>query len=219
METHVAETDHEAAVEAAGFIARRVWPAVRSRGRFHLAVSGGTSPAPLFAALAALDLPWGAVHLYQVDERVAPAGDADRNASMLDVFPVPSTNVHLIDVEWPDARMVCATYSAALPDRLDVVQLGLGDDGHTASWPPGDPVVDVTAPVAAVGVFKGRPRFTLTPVAVNGARTRMMFVTGAAKAHVVAAWLHGDGSLPASRVKSTGTHVFCDRAAAAAIEG
>ena len=219
MEIHVTDTPLAAAEDAAGFIARRVWPAVRARGRFTMAVSGGSSPGPLFAALAAMDLPWGSVHLYQVDERVAPSGHPDRNAGMLAEFPVPSTNVHLLDVEWGDKRLVCATYAAALPERLDLVQLGLGDDGHTASWPPGDPVVEVAAPVAAVDSFNGRDRFTLTPVAVNAARCRLMFVTGDGKAKVTAAWLAGDAALPASRVKRSSTHLFCDRAAASAVEG
>lgn len=216
MEVNIATDATAAAEAAAAFIAKRVWPAVRKRGRFDLAVSGGSTPAPMFAALAAADLPWGTVHLFQVDERVAPNGHPDRNAGQLDVFRVPSVNRHLFDVDWGDQRLVATSYAAALPAALDVVQLGLGDDGHTASWPPGDHhVMDSTRLVEPVRPFHGRARYTLTPVAVNAARCRVVLVTGEAKAAVVERWLAGDASLPASRIKQAATHVFLDEAAAA----
>ena len=219
MELHIGLDAESTATDAAAFIARKVWPVVKKRGRFHLAVSGGSTPAPMFAALAAdAEISWGAVHLYQVDERFAPAGDPARNAGQLDVFPVPTLNRHLMEVEWGDRRLAVSSYAAALPETLDVVHLGLGDDGHTASWPPGDPVVDAKVPVATVGPFNGRERMTITPIVVNAARLRLVLVTGEGKAEMVARWLRGDTGLPISRVKQTNTVVFLDRAAASAID-
>ena len=168
MELHIVADAGTAAREAAHYVARKVWPAVHRRGRFTLAVSGGSTPAAMFAALAEEpDVPWGTVHLFQVDERVAAAGHPDRNATQLSALPVPVANVHLMEVEWGDRRLAVSSYAAALPDRLDVVHLGLGDDGHTASWPPGDPVVDSKLAVAAVRRFNGRDRITITPMVVN----------------------------------------------------
>ncbi len=216
MRFHVSPDAEAAAVAAAAFIARRVWPAVHRRGRFSLAVSGGSTPAPMFAALAARSLPWGAVHVYQVDERVAPKGSPERNSSQLGVLPVPVGNLHLIEVDWEE-RLAVASYAAALPAPLDVVHLGLGDDGHTASWPPGDPVVDAGVPVTAVGPFHGRRRITLTPPPVNAARTRLVLVCGEAKAPMVGRWAEGDRTLPIARVRRADCDVFLDEAAAAGL--
>ena len=125
-------------------------PAIAERGRFTIAVSGGSTPAAMFAELARLDLPWPQVHVFEVDERVAPDGDPDRNlndlrANLLDLVPVVA---HLMDVTAADLPGACRRYADELSDVtgdgvLDVVHLGLGDDGHTASWPPGDPVINV----------------------------------------------------------------------------
>ncbi len=213
MEFHVSSDAEAAAVAAAAFVTRRVWPAVHRRGRFTLAVSGGSTPEPMFAALAGEQLPWGSIHLYQVDERIAPRGSTERNASQLGVFPVPPTNLHLMEVDW-DERLAIGSYSAALPEPFDVVHLGLGDDGHTASWPPGDPVVDSPLPVAAVGPFNGRRRLTLTPGPVNAARARIVLVVGEAKAPMVSRWRKGDDTLPIAHVRGSACHVFLDRAAA-----
>jgi 6-phosphogluconolactonase len=166
------------------------------------------------------------VHVFQVDERVAPAGHGDRNltalrAALLDRVPIPPGNVHPMPVEADDLEAAAAAYADELRSLtapvggLDVVHLGLGDDGHTASWPPGDPVVDSAADVAAVGPFNGRLRMTLTPPAVNRAGWIMWQIEGAAKAPVVARLVAGDPALPAARVRRRAVTLLADTAAAA----
>jgi len=215
MELRVAPDPASAAADAAASIARRARRAVNDRGRFDLAVSGGSTPKLMFAGLADLDLPWRDVHVYQVDERVAPAGHADRNLGLLDALPLPKRNVHAMPVERDDLRRAAASYARSLPGRFDLVHLGIGDDGHTASWPPGDPVIDDPASVALSGTFNGYVRMTLTPPVVNGARARLVLIAGADKAAPVAGWLLHDEGLAIERVARTNTVVVLDEAAAA----
>jgi 6-phosphogluconolactonase/glucosamine-6-phosphate isomerase/deaminase len=161
------------------------------------------------------------VHIWQVDERVAPDGDPDRNLVALQtalLSKVPAIP-HLFDVTNPDLHAAMSTYSRDLQQScrgvLDVVHLGLGDDGHTASWPPGDPVIDVSdADVARSLEYKGRVRVTLTVPAVNRAREIMFLIAGVDKATAVAALVDGAGTVPASRVRRDGTAVLLDVAAA-----
>ena len=137
---------------------------------------------------------------------------------------IPAGNVHAMPVEDADLDAEAAAYAdelravAGADGGLDVVHLGLGDDGHTASWPPGDPVVDATAPVAVVGPFNGRLRMTLTPPAVNRARWIMWEIAGASKGPVVARLLAGDPALPCSHVRRHDVTLLADAAAAAEIE-
>ncbi len=215
MEIVVATDPAAVADEAAQWIARRVRSAVRLRGRADVAFSGGSTPALMIAALGAMSLPWSALHVWQVDERVAPDGDPDRNSGLLDGLPVPRSGRHLMGVTAQDLRAAARRYAAALPGALDVVHLGLGGDGHTASWPPGDAVIDSAAAVGLSGDYQGRVRMTLPPVAVNAARARLVVVTGAAKASVVSQWLLDDPSLPIQRLRRAGTTVVLDTAAAA----
>ena len=197
---------------AAGhWLARRVRDAVRRRGQASVAVSGGSSAPPLFAALLREDLPWQQLTVWQVDERVAPDGCAARNALQLVDLPA---RVRPMPVNATDLVAAARRYAATLPERFDVVHLGLGDDGHTASWPPGDPVVDAVEPCAVVGEFNGFRRMTLTPPVVNAARARLVLATGAAKAPMVARWLLRDPDLPIDRVRRSGTWTFLDPAAA-----
>jgi 6-phosphogluconolactonase len=195
---------------AAIWVADRLWTAVAERGEGHLAVSGGATPLAMFAALAALPLPWPQVHVWQVDERVAPDGDQDRNAAQLDALRDVGAVIHSMDVTNPSLPAAAASYAAALPDRFDVIHLGLGDDGHTASWPPRDPVVNLTERVAVVGPFKDRVRLTLTPPVVNNARHVMFLVAGDTKAPMLARLLRGDPSIPATVVRRTGTTILTD---------
>ncbi|MCU1502765.1 MAG: pgl pgi [Ilumatobacteraceae bacterium] len=215
MDVVVAPTAEAAAALAADRIAGRLRDAVRRRGSATAAFSGGSTPKLMLTLLGAHDLPWRAITAYQVDERVAPDGDPDRNAPLLEVLPLPSRNVKLMGVTSKDLAAACRRAAALLPERLDVVHLGLGDDGHTASWPPGDPVVDCREPVALSGMFNGHIRMTLTPVAVNGARWRIVLVAGSGKAAAVRGWMAGDRSLPITRVRRTGTVAVLDAAAAA----
>jgi 6-phosphogluconolactonase/glucosamine-6-phosphate isomerase/deaminase len=173
----------------------------------------------MLAALTTHELPWDRIEVWQVDERVAPDRHADRNANQLAGLP---GRHHLMPVTARDLRRAAARYAAALPERFDVVHLGMGPDGHTASWPPGDPVVASAKPVDLCGEFNGRVRMTLTPPAVNGARSRVVLITGADKAPAVAAWLnhHPLGArLPVSRVARSGTVVVLDSAASAQLQG
>ena len=202
---------------AAGhWLARRLRDAVRRRGEATVAVSGGSSAPPLFAALLREDVPWPQVTVWQVDERVAPDGHAARNARQLLDLPAP---VRPMPVTAADLRAAARRYGATLPSCFDVVHLGLGDDGHTASWPPGDPVVDAVEPCAVVGEFNGFRRMTLTPPVVNTARARLVLVTGAAKAPMVARWLRRDPDIPIDRVRRSGTWTFLDPAAAELVTG
>ena len=209
---------------AAGWIAARVDPAIAERGRFTLAVSGGSTPAAMFAELSKLDLPWSQVHVFQVDERVAPDGDPDRNlgdlrANLLDRVPVVP---HLLDVTAADLDDACRRYAAELSDVtgdgvLDVVHLGLGDDGHTASWPPGDPVINVRdVDVALTQPYRGRVRMTLTVPAVNRARSVMFLAAGEGKSEPVKRLVARDKSIPASHVRDDAT-LLLDEAAASAL--
>lgn len=215
MDIHVAPDPPQAATEAAEWVARQLRNAVRGRGVATIAVSGGSTPALMFADLAQMDVPWGAVDVWQVDERVAPDDDAARNAHLLTALPLAKSCVHLMPVTARDQRAAARRYAAGLPDRFDVVHLGMGDDGHTASWPPGDDVIDNVQPVAMSGLYNGFVRMTLTPVVVNAARHRLVLAPGAAKATPMRRWLLEDRSLPIQRVRRTHTVVVIDNAAAA----
>jgi 6-phosphogluconolactonase/glucosamine-6-phosphate isomerase/deaminase len=202
----------EPALTAARSIARRLRHADRRRGAATLALSGGGTAPAMIDALLRERLAWDAITVWQVDERVAPDGHPDRNAVQLDRLPC---TVRLMPVTAPDLRAAAARYARSLPDRFDVVHLGVGEDGHTASWPPGNR--DVLASerlVEVVPPFNGRERMTLTPRAVNRARARIVLVTGANKRPVVERWLAGDRSLPIASVRRGGTMVVLDSAAA-----
>ena len=215
MDIVVAPDPQAAAVEAATWVARQLRNAVSRRGMATVAFSGGSTPALMLGALAELPVPWKATTVFQVDERVAPDGDPDRNATLLDVLRPHRPTIQLMPVNTIDLGSARETYAARLPDRLDVVHLGVGDDGHTASWPPGDPVIDETGMVAMSGEYKGRVRMTLTVHAVNAARRRLVLATGSAKAPVIERWLLHDPALPVNRVVRTGTVVVLDTEAAA----
>jgi 6-phosphogluconolactonase/glucosamine-6-phosphate isomerase/deaminase len=202
----------EPAVAAARSIARRLRDAHRRRGAATLALSGGsTAPAMIDALLGEL-LPWEALTVWQVDERVAPDDHPDRNAVQLGGLPCA---VRLMPVTATDLRAAATRYARSLPDRFDLVHLGVGDDGHTASWPPGNHDVLVSDRlVEVVPPFNGRPRMTLTPRVVNAARARLVLATGARKRGVITRWLDGDRSLPITTVRRTATTVVLDPAAA-----
>lgn len=202
----------EPAHAAAVAIARRMRDACRRRGAATLALSGGSTAPAMIDALLAERVPWDAVTVWQVDERVAPDGDEDRNALQLAGLPC---TVRLMPVTAADLRAGADRYARTLPDRLDLVHLGVGDDGHTASWPPGNHDVLVSERrVAVVPPFNGRQRMTLTPAIVNGARARLVLATGAAKRPVITRWLEGDRSLPIATVRRTATTVYLDPFAA-----
>jgi 6-phosphogluconolactonase len=215
-----------AAREAAVAIAAAADGAIKARGRFILAVSGGRTPWQMLRLLAELKVPWDKVHLVQVDERLAPAGDPDRNLthlqeSLLSRVPIPPGQVHAMPVEVRDPAAAAARYARTLqeiagtPPVLDLVLLGLGPDGHTASLLPGDPVLEVThQDVALTGTYQGRRRLTLTYPILNRARAILWLVTGSEKADMLARLQDGDQSIPAGRIRREGALLLADRAAA-----
>ena len=213
------------AIRAAERIARVAREAVAERGRCALAISGGTTPWRAFRALAGEDVPWDRVHLFQVDERVAPSGDPERNylhlkEALIDRIPIPPANVHPMPVEEEDLDAGARRYEAILhqiagaPPVLDIVQLGLGEDGHTASLFPGDPALQVIdADVAVSGLQKGQRRMTLTFPAIDRARCILWLVTGAGKAAALARLRAGDRSIPAGRVRGDRAILLADETA------
>jgi 6-phosphogluconolactonase len=220
--------DADAVAEAAAaFIAAEARSAVAARGLFAVAVSGGHTPWIMLRALAQQDVPWGNVHVVQVDERVTPQGDPDRNfthlrESLLGHAPLPPGQVHAMPVEMPDLETATSRYAATLrelagsPAVLDLVHLGLGPDGHTASLVPGDPVLSVIdADVALAGPYQGRRRMTLTYPVIDRARRILWVVTGAEKAAMLTRLRARDRSIPAGRVRQDNAAAFVDRAAAA----
>jgi 6-phosphogluconolactonase/glucosamine-6-phosphate isomerase/deaminase len=202
----------EPAARAAIWIAGRVRDAARRRGEASLALSGGGTAPSMIAALLDQDVPWRQLTVWQVDERVAPDGDHARNANQLVSLPCV---LRLMPVTARDPRRAARRYAASLPDRFDVVHLGLGGDGHTASWPPGDDTPLATdRDVELIADFNGYPRMTLTRRVVNGARSRAVLAVGASKRDVVERWFLADRSLPISAVRSRSTWVFIDDDAA-----
>lgn len=210
--TAVVIVDDDPASRAARIIATHLAAAIDERGQASLAVSGGSTGPQLLAALATATLPWADIGVWQVDERVAPEGDPVRNANQLEGIP---GEIHLMPVTAPNLSRAAAAYAAELPERFDVIHLGMGPDGHTASWPPGDPVIDSALAVDLSTEYQGRVRMTLTPPVVDAARSRVVLVTGADKASTVARWLDGPRSqFPIERVPATHTTIVLDRAAA-----
>ena len=220
-----------AAREAARFVATQARHAVAERGRFSVAVSGGRTPGRMLRALAGENVPWEDVHLLQVDERVAPAGDADRNLthlreSLLEETPAAAARVHAMPVDDEDLEGAAARYAATLealagsPPVLDLVHLGLGPDGHTASLVPGDPVLGLRdAEVAVAGPHEGRRRMTLTYPILNRARRILWLVTGADKAEMLVRLQGRDAAIPAGRIRADRAVAFADQAAAARLKG
>jgi len=207
----------DAGRRVAALVAERARVAVERRGRFSIAVSGGTTPLEMLRALGELDMPWAETSVYQVDERVASAGHPDRNLThLLATLPAAAVgSVRPMPVEDPDLERAAERYAAELPDRLDLVHLGLGADGHTASLAPGDPVLDVRdRAVALTKEYEGRRRMTLTYQALEDAREIIWLVTGEEKRDALARLLAGDESIPAARISGPPQLVVADRAAA-----
>jgi len=217
------------ALEAAKLIAEEARDAFAARGKFVMAVSGGKTPWVMLRDLAQQDVPWKDVHVVQVDERIAPQGDPDRNLthlreSLLEHAPLRPEQIHAMPVEASDIEAACMRYAVSLeeitgsPPVLDLVHLGLGPDGHTASLVPGDSVLDVKdADVALTGIYQGRRRMTLTYPIINRARRVLWLVTGSEKAGMLVRMQAGDVSIPAGRVNRDRDVVLADRASAGQI--
>ena len=212
--------------EAASLIAVAARAAVAERGRFIMAVSGGHTPWVMLRNLTREEVPWDKVHLAQVDERVAPPGHPDRNLthlqeSLLEHAPLPLDQIYAMPVESVDLESAAKQYAATLakiagsPPVLDLVHLGVGPDGHTASLVPGDAVLEVKdADVAVTGIYQGRRRMTLTYPIVNRARRVLWLVTGSEKVGMLARLREGDPSIPAGRINQERALVLVDPAAA-----
>lgn len=202
------------ATRAAGYVADRVRAAVAAHGQFTLAVSGGRTPWAMFAALASHRLPWAAMQIYQVDERIAGDGDPDRNLTHLrqSLGEVPAA-LRPMPVTAPDPDEAAAEYARQLPARFDLVHLGLGPDGHTASLVPGDPVLEVSDRLVAVTrPYQGHRRMTLTYPALARAEQLLWLVSGADKREALAGLLASDPAIPAGRVTASRSLVLADSA-------
>lgn len=227
MNIEILEDPVTVARRAAAIIAEEAWEAVATRSSFVMAVSGGRTPWLMLQDLASMGIPWKAVHIVQVDERVAPDGDTDRNLAhlreSLRAAPIPSEQIYAMSVESINLELAAARYAGTLakfagePPVFDLVHLGLGADGHTASLMPGDPVLRIDdADVALSGPYQGRRRMTLTCSAINRARRIMWVVTGSEKAEMCRQLLSGNRSIPAGRIRRDRALVVLDRAAAGA---
>jgi 6-phosphogluconolactonase len=204
------------AVRAADLVAVRARAAVAERGRFTFAVSGGHTPWAMFAELTKMEVPWSASQIFQVDERVAPSGDPDRNLTHLrgalgaapaDVVPMP--------VNAGDIESAAEEYAGQLPTSFDTIHLGLGPDGHTASLVPGDPVLEVTDRLVAVtNPYQGHQRMTLTYPGLARTAEIMWLVTGEDKRDALQRLLAADLSIPAGRVEAKRSVIVADAAAA-----
>lgn len=227
MKSRVLPDADAVAREGARIIAEEARAAVSARGRFTVAISGGHTPWQMLRALANEQVPWNGVEVFQVDERIAPAGDPDRNLthlreSLLSHAPLGPGQIHAMPVGAADLARGASQYASELqrfagaPSILDLVHLGLGPDGHTASLVPGDSVLAVEdRDVALTGtVYLGHRRMTLTWPVLNRARRILWLVTGAEKAGMLARLLSGDPSIPAGRVRSDEAILLADRAAA-----
>jgi 6-phosphogluconolactonase len=217
IEIVVLEEAADAYARAAAVIGAACRSAIAERGSSDLALSGGAGPLPMFARLADEDVDWGRTTIWQVDERVAPDGDPDRNltgtrahlpeAAAARIRPMPVTD--------DDLDAAAGRYADELPGAFDVIHLGLGADGHTASLVPGDPVLDVTdRDVAVTGAYEGRRRMTLTFPVLDRARFLVWLVTGPAKADALERLMDRDPAIPASGVRTDRQLVIADREAA-----
>ncbi|MFD8019036.1 6-phosphogluconolactonase [Streptomyces lavendulae] len=203
---------------AAAFVARLARACVQAHGRFTFAVSGGHTPWAMFARLAHEDVPWEHVAVFQVDERVAPDGDPDRNLTHLRES-LGAAPAEVIAVPVNDAALDAAAtaYGRSLPERFDLVHLGLGlgPDGHTASLVPQDPVLEVSDPsVALTTPYMGHQRMTLTYPALARAQQVLWLITGADKREPLSRLVAGDRSIPAGRAEAAASLVLADAAAA-----
>jgi 6-phosphogluconolactonase len=189
--------DRQALVEAAlTLVLARIHLAIDQRGSCSIALSGGSTPQPLYAALAHADLPWQQIQIYWGDERYVPATDQDSNYGMtkrawLDLVPIPAENVHPMPTNFADPGLAAAEYDRQLHQNFgtvvgqiptfDLVLLGMGDDGHTASLFPHTAALSVRDRLVTVGEKDGEPRLTFTFSLLNQSRCVMFLISGTSK--------------------------------------
>ena len=217
IEVDLRPDGEEVATRAAELVGEAVRRAHDAGGPFAWAISGSETPLATFRKLADLDVRWDLVDTWQVDERIAPLGDPERNrTSQSEALPPGLRDgVRWMPVEDPDPEAAALRYAATLPARFDLVQLGLGPDGHTASLPPGDPVLDVRdRDVAVTRPYRGRRRMTLTYPGLARAERALWIVTGEDKRAALAELRARDPAIPAARVSIADQVVVTTRAAA-----
>jgi 6-phosphogluconolactonase len=218
IELEVAGDEKAASRRAAELIAAAGGEAESERNHFTVAMSGGRSPWAMLAILGELEeMPWDKTELFQVDERVASPGSPDRNLThmVLGLSMDHQAALRPMPVTQRDLDAAAHEYESTLPERFDLVHLGLGPDGHTASLVPGDPVLEVSdRRVAITGDYQGHPRMTLTYPTLNEARKIVWLVTGPDKVEPLQKLLAGDDSIPAGRVRNENMIVVADEAAA-----
>ena len=225
MEIRQCQTPEDVAVAGANFLSARAEEAIAERGQFTLALSGGSTPWIMLGKLAGHDLPWDRVQIFQVDERVAADGDPERNLvhirqDFADRIALPAGNLLAMPVVSDDLEQAAGRYQEILtnlagdPPVLDVIHLGLGGDGHTASLVPGDPVLDESErDVAITDTYNGRRRMTMTYSIINRARQLLWLITGDGKADMLSRLIQGDSEIPAGRISQHQATIVADAAA------
>jgi len=190
---------------------------IEAHGQFTIAVAGGGTPRPLYEALAEQSLDWSKVHVFWGDERYVPSTDPQSNEGMvrkawLDRVSIPSENIHPMPTNYPDPATAAQSYEAELQSffgkeqgefpSLDLILLGIGDDGHTASLFPGTDALKVFDRLITVGKKDDRPRITFTAPLINQAKEIMFLVEGSAKTKALQAILaeSGDSNIYPSRL-------------------
>lgn len=224
MRIEICPTADAAGARAARLIAEGLDAAIAERGRGIVALSGGRTPARMLVALASAPIAWPQIHVFQVDERTVDEDDDRRNMKALraafERADIPPGNLHRMPVDAASPERGAARYAqdlgaaAGTPPTLDVVHLGLGADGHTASLFPGDTAVEARGAVALSGPYEGVRRMTLTLHVLNRARLRVWLVTGAPKREAVGRLLRGDPEWIASRIRRQASILVMDRIAA-----
>ncbi len=229
MHVEVLDNPEATAVRAVDMIVDASARAIAERGQFVWAVSGGTTPRRMLQLLAArTDLDWGRTHLFQVDERVAPDGDPDRNATMLETALLANDSsparalagLWLMPVTANDLETAAEEYGTVMdrvtgsPVVFDLVQLGMGSDGHTASLIPDDPILSVSdRDVALSAEYQGRVRMSLTWPALDRAKELLWLIAGESKRDAVRLFLDNDPSIPATLPTQARATVLLDAAA------
>lgn len=225
MQIRQCDTPDDVAVAGANFISARAAEAVADRGQFTLALSGGSTPWIMLGKLAGHELPWDCVKIFQVDERVAADGSEERNLvhireKFADRIALPAENLFAMPVVSEDLEQAASHYQKTMsdvagdPPILDVIHLGLGGDGHTASLLPGDPVLnDSERDVAITDTYNGRQRMTLTYSIINRSRQLLWLITGEGKADMLSRLIQGDSDIPAGRISQQQATIVADTAA------
>ena len=225
MKTEIFPSADQVAKEAAAYIEQLIRETLAHKKTFSMAISGGRTPWEMLKILSKASLPWTRVNLFQVDERVAPDGHADRNltqlfqaiegsplVTQLRIFPMPVLAANLDEG--------CREYIQVLDEvtegkGLDLIHLGLGSDGHTASLVPGDGVLDLQDRLVACtqNTYQGRIRMTLTYPLLNSAKQILWIVTGSEKQEMVRRLLNQDASIPAGSIRQENALLMADQAA------